>query len=275
MSPPSPDPLTQPTFRQRLRRRLRRDLRALGVLMTGYLCVAYLALPLWWRHRTARIDLGDAPLVTRTSEGIRGDAVNLALVGSRADVTHAMLAAGWYPADPITLRSSVRISTSSVLGRAYPKAPVSNLFLFGRRQDLAFERPDGASARKRHHVRFWCSDELSQDERPIWLGAATYDRSVGVSHRTGKVTHHIAPDIDAERDLIIADLTLSQQLVDAYPLPGIGPTLSGRNGGGDRYFTDGLIAAGVLLPEPDGQRPEPGPVVQKAEAPAKDGSVKR
>jgi hypothetical protein len=252
MSPLSPDPLTEPTLRQRPRRRLRRDLQALGVLMAGYMGVAYFMLPLWWRHDTAKIDLGATPLVTRTSAGIRGDPVNLALVGSRADVTRAMLAAGWYPADPITLRTSLRISTSSVLGRAYPTAPVSNLYLFGRRQDLAFERADGTSARKRHHVRFWCSEETNPDDRPVWLGAATYDRSVGLSHCTGQVTHHIAANIDAERDEVIGDLNLVHRLLDAYPLPGIGPTLTGRNGGGDRYFTDGLIAAGVLVSGPEG-----------------------
>ena len=93
-----------------------------------------------------------------------------------------------------------------LLKRPYRDAPVSNLFVFGRKQDLAFEKPVGRSASQRHHVRFWGSTELGQGGVPLWIGAVTYDRSVGISHRTGQITHHIAPDIDSERNGLIADL---------------------------------------------------------------------
>ena len=59
----------------------------------------------------------------------------------------AMHAAGWQPADPVTLRSSVKIIGSVVLDRPYLEAPVSPLFYENRRQDLAFEKPSGRSAR--------------------------------------------------------------------------------------------------------------------------------
>src|SRR4029078_7383185 len=86
--------------------------------------------------------------------------VNLALVGSESDLIHAMVAATWYPADPITFRTSVRLAVDSVLHRPDDDAPVSTLELFGRKQDLAFEQPVGDSPRQRHHVRFWKWDEL-------------------------------------------------------------------------------------------------------------------
>src|SRR2546427_628383 len=79
-------------------------------------------------------------------------------------------------------------------------------------QDLAFEKPAGRSASRRHHVRFWRSGELGQGGEPLWIGAATFDRSVGLSHRTGQVTHHIAPDVDTERDGLVADLVRAGQL---------------------------------------------------------------
>ncbi|WP_454942405.1 LssY C-terminal domain-containing protein, partial [Corynebacterium argentoratense] len=43
---------------------------------------------------------------TRTGDGLLGDPVNLAIMGSEEDVHYAMRAAGWIQADPITLRSS-------------------------------------------------------------------------------------------------------------------------------------------------------------------------
>jgi hypothetical protein len=38
------------------------------------------------------------------------------------------------------------------------------------------------------------------------MGAATYDVRVGFSHTTGQITHHIAPDVDAERDQVMRGL---------------------------------------------------------------------
>jgi hypothetical protein len=120
-----------------------------------YLLLAYAVLPLFWRHYEHQHALERLTMVTRTASGIPGDPVNVGLVGSRTDVLCAMREAGWYPADPITLRSSLEIAGSVILDRPYHDAPVSHLYYNGRRQDLAFELPVGESADKRHHVRFW------------------------------------------------------------------------------------------------------------------------
>ncbi len=95
-------------------------------------------------------------------------------------------------------------------------------------------------------MRFWKVIGVGEDGLPLWLGAATFDRSVGVSRYTGQVTHHIAPDIDAERDLISADLAKAGVVEAAYSVSGVGPTLFARNGGGDPYFTDGEITVSRL-----------------------------
>jgi hypothetical protein len=152
-----------------------------------------------------------------------------------------MHAAGWYPADQITLKSSIEIIGSVLLDRPYKDAPVSNLYYLGRREDLAYEKPIGASADRRNHVRFWKVLESGAEKRPVWLGAATEDRGVGVSHYTAAVTHHIAPDLDAERALLAADLENAGMVEAKYQVTGIGPTIAGRNGGGDLYYTDGEI----------------------------------
>ena len=117
---------------------------------------------------------------------------------------------------------------------------------FGRKQDLAFQKAAGKSARRRHHVRFWKSVELGHAGTPLWIGAVTFDKSVGFSHRTGQITHHIAPDIDSERDGLVADLRSHGFLSELYQVTGVGATLLGRNGGGDLYYTDGELTIGVL-----------------------------
>jgi LssY C-terminus len=223
--------------RSRLERFL---LLALSVVM-AYAVVAYLLLPAIWTHYEHQKGLAALPMVTRTAQGIPGDPINVGLIGDDLDVLCAMQAAGWYPADPVTLRSSIEIAGSVLMDRPYRAAPVSSLYYLGRHEDLAFEKPAGDSADRRHHVRFWKVLDLGEEKRPVWLGDATFDRSVGVSHYTGAITHHIDADIDAERKLLATDLEAAG-LVDAkYQVTGIGPTMTGRNGGGDLYYTDGEV----------------------------------
>ncbi len=207
----------------------------------GYAAIAYLVLPAFWTHYEHQKGLATMPMVTRTAQGIPGDPINVGLVGDNKDVLCAMQAAGWYPADPVTLRSSIEIAGSVLLDRPYRDAPVSPLFLLGRKEDLAFEKPDGNSADRRHHVRFWKVLDRGEEKRPVWLGDAAFDRDAGLSRYTGAITHHIDADIDAERKLLAADLGAAGMVDAKYQVTGIGPTMDGRNGGGDLYYTDGEV----------------------------------
>jgi hypothetical protein len=83
--------------------------------------------------------------------------------------------------------------------------------------------------------------KAGDEGRPVWLGAVTFDRGVGLSRYTGQVTHHIAADIDAERDGLERDVAAAGMIEARYQVMGIGPTLLGRNGGGDPYYTDGEV----------------------------------
>lgn len=230
-----------------LRRRLTlRALKAAAVVIALWLLAAYVVLPALWKHYEHHPALEDAPKTTLTAQGIPGDPLNVGLIGTEKELIHAMLTSGWDPADPITLRTSIGIARSVLLDRPYAKAPVSNLFLFGRRQDLAFEKPVGSSASHRHHVRFWRSSDLGRGDIPLWIGAVTYDQSVGLSHRTGQITHHIGPDVDTERNSLVASLEKKGWLKELFQVTGVGATVLGRNGGGDRYYTDGELTIGVL-----------------------------
>src|SRR6202051_846955 len=111
-----------------------------------YTCLAYLALPALWTHYEHQNKLANLPMVTRTAQGIPGDPINVGLVGDDKDVLCAMAAAGWYPADRVTLRSAIEIVGSVVLDRPYHDAPVSPLYYLGRREDLAFEKQIGRAS---------------------------------------------------------------------------------------------------------------------------------
>lgn len=231
-------------------------LRLGAIVLIAWGVLAYLVLPRLWVDHEHQPGLARSPAVTVTPDGIPGDPLNVGLVGSESDVLAAMHAAGWYPADPITLRSSVKIVASVMLDRPDVQAPVSTLMYEGRKEDLAFEKPIGDSADRRNHVRYWKVLDKGTEGRPVWLGSATQDAGVELSRTTAQVTHHIAPDVDAERDLLMQSLIAAKVVEATYQVSGVGPTMNGRNGGGDRYETDGEIHLAVLSP---GAAPLSGP----------------
>ena len=211
-------------------------------LVAVYLLIAYVVLPQIGKEKAQRHpDLRDGGArLTHTASGIPGDPLNIALVGSKEDVIRALLAAAWRPADALSFDSSVRIAIDTILDKPDPNAPVSNLYLFGRKEDLAFEKPVGHSPRERHHVRFWRSENVD-DGRPMWLGAATHDVGVELSRTTAQVTHRISPEVDAERALLLADLAKANRVSDTRWIDGFHTELQGRNGGGDPWHTDGRL----------------------------------
>ncbi|MFZ4732698.1 MAG: LssY C-terminal domain-containing protein [Pirellulales bacterium] len=190
--------------------------------------------------------LAQVPRRTRTVRGHVGDPINVAFIGSDREFHHALARAGWYAADPITLETSVRIAADVVLRKPYPHAPVSDLYVWGRKQDLAFEQPVGNSPKQRHHVRFWRSAAVDERGEPLWLGAATFDERVELSRTTGGVTHKIAPAVDRERDKLLGDTNAVGLLDGYYWVDRFHAELRGVNGGGDPFHTDGRLAVGVI-----------------------------
>lgn len=200
-----------------------------------WLTLAFGGLPRLWSHHEHR-KMGEraGEQISYTAQDIPGDPLNLRLSGSAAAIDCAFARAGWSRADPLSLASSWRITASVIGGKPYPTAPVSPLYVADRQQDLAYELDEGTSARKRHHVRLWRSG-LDQ-----WIGAASFDKGVGLSLFTLQITHHIGPDLDAERARVAALVVAAGGRVEGTGSAGLHQWH--RNGGGDRYHTDGKIA---------------------------------
>jgi LssY C-terminus len=246
--PPAPANTAATPGAAPVRRRLALKIAlALVGLALLYVAVAYVLLPLLWKRYAHRHPgLEDIPGVTYTAAGIPADPLNVALVGTKAEVMKIMVAAKWYPADPLTLASCLEIAEASVLRRPFDDAPVSSEYLFGRREDLAFEKPVGNSPRERHHVRFWRCPKEDADGRPVWVGSAIFDKRVGLSHTTGQITHITAPDIDAERAFLFADLERTGGLAETYFIDDFHKVRKGRNGEGEPWHTDGRLEVGVI-----------------------------
>ena len=179
---------------------------------------------------------------TRTTEGVLSDPINLAVDGPERDLHVAMRRAGWVLAEERTLASAWSMIRSTLLRRSYPEAPVSHLYLMGRRHDFTYQQEVGGTTTKRHHVRFWRMPPdfvLPGGYRADWLAAGTYDRAVGFSFFTLQVTHRIDENIDAERDFVVDTLRYADPAIDAEVIRDFSTSYHHRNGQGDRIRTDG------------------------------------
>lgn len=214
------------------------------VLIVFWLALAYYLLPrihrLLSKIYVPNYFIGRA----RTADGLLADPVNLALRGDRKTLQAVMKKAGWTEADPITLSTSWRTIIATLRRESYTTAPVSDLFLFGRKQDLAFQKEVDGNPAKRHHVRFWSLPKeqyLPGGYDVDWVAAATYDDAVGFSLFTLQVTHSIDGDVDAERDYVVSTIKKAHRARSIQRIEGFFPGYQHRNGGGDKFFTDGSM----------------------------------
>ena len=204
------------------------------VLSVVGLCVALVGLVVVYpypEHFTS------FPRLTHTASGAAGDPINLILVGSEAQLTQGFRQAGWLAPDPVTPQTAARIAAASLAHQPYPTAPISPLYVFGRPQDLAFEKPTN-DVQNRDHIRLWLSEARLTGE-PVWVAQASYDHGIEISASTFFPTHHIAPTVDLERNTIGADLERTGQVTGEVLTTYASPILYARNGGGDFYASDG------------------------------------
>jgi translation elongation factor EF-1beta len=189
--------------------------------------------------------------MTRAGTGLVTDPVNLLLAGSTDELIWAFKEAGWYQADPLTVRTALKMIRRFAMNRPYHEAPFSAHFLFGRKQDIGFQQPIGNSPRKRHHVRFWAADVDPQFEinniqfwfqkrevdhsKPItWVGSATKDIGFGLTRLSYQVTHRIDKYVDEERDFIMHSLQEVEAVVEDFFVETCEPVVG-------KFVSDGKI----------------------------------
>ena len=200
-------------------------------------------------RRVSAAETGPNPLTNFNRNGVPSDPLNVRVTASGPQLATAFAAAGWYRADEIALITSIRITIDAILKRKYASAPVSNLYLYGRHQDYAFERP-GSSVRQRDHVRFWDTGQKAPDDRPVWIGGATKDIAVEFSRTTHLPTHRIAADVDDERTQLVGDLIQSGWVVGQEWAPGWGHPVEMKNAMDDPWHSDGRVAELTLADVP-------------------------
>jgi hypothetical protein len=242
------------------------DRRLPWILALGltYGIAAYIVLPRTVRMGLKILQRKLVPRFTTTGDKLPGDPVNLVLIGTAQQLRAAFSAANWSEADRLGLASSWRMTRAFLFNSPYPTAPFSTLYLFGRGQDIGFQRAIDNSPRKRHHIRFWAlslnrtegtlgtanfwlnTDRPPDDARVLWVGAGTKDTGFSLTKLTFQITHATDSDTNAERDYIIAQLAKYQVIADVKSYQ------SGRQLSTERvnhYITDGEVTVANLVVE--------------------------
>jgi hypothetical protein len=230
---------------------------ALGIT---YGLAAYVILPRAVRMGLKILQRKSVPSFTITGDGLPGDPVNLVLIGTLQHLRAAFATVGWVEADRLGLASSWRMVRAFVLNAPYPTAPFSTLYLFGRGQDIGFQKAIDNSPRKRHHIRFWAlslaqademgtasfwlnTDRPSDNDPVLWVGAGTRDTGFSLTQLTFQVTHATDSDTNAERDYIVAELSNNRVIADVTSYQCGEPLPMKRV---NHYVTDGEITLASL-----------------------------
>ncbi|MBN3761522.1 LssY C-terminal domain-containing protein [Burkholderia sp. Ac-20365] len=179
--------------------------------------------------------------VTNKDGSKNGDPVNLVIVGGLDDAFPALVRRGWSPTEQKWSGAIWRMVTSALSGERYVNAPVSDLYLFGRAQDLALQKARD-TIHQRNHLRLWLTT-MRYHGKTVWVGQISRDIGVRLTfHSPTLTTHKIDPDVDEARTALTEDMAYSQSLVKLGLVKGVGvaPQSAPReNLTTDPYYTDG------------------------------------
>jgi hypothetical protein len=196
-------------------------------ILVTYGIAAYALIPAMIRLFRIFVPAKHLPLYCVTPDGFASDPLNIGVISTRRELIIAMEKAGWYQCDPKTPSNVIKQIVTVLLGQKYLRSPVSSLYLFGRKQDIAFTRPVKKTNLNRHHVRFWATtfDDKKRlsphsihwhnrkahvhGDELLWVGAASLDVGLMPIRHNLQLTHMVDPDTNKEREMIVHGITAS------------------------------------------------------------------
>jgi len=198
-----------------------------------------------------RAALEKAPCCTSNANASKlGDPVNLVVVESEKGLLTSFVERGWHLTQKLDIASSIETARAFLFRDAFETSPVSPLYLFGRREDLALQKAR-STINERIHLRLWLSPETFSGRR-VWMGGISRDIGVELTDKVWNLTtHKIGPDVDFDRGYLLQDLLMSGFVERFGFVQGVGaaPMSAPRaNLTDDPYFTDGLRLVIFLSP---------------------------
>ncbi len=180
-----------------------------------------------------------------------GDPLNIVVIGDVIPVFRAFIARGWDVTEEMTGAAKWRTVGAFLTGSKYRYSPISHLYVFGRRQDVALQKARG-TVHERNHLRLWLTG-FTWEGRPVFLGQISRDIGIRLTTQSPTIsTHKIDPEVDEARDYLLEDLLISEHVAAIGYVKGVGEASHDEprhNLTGDPYYTDGLRAVIVISDE--------------------------
>jgi hypothetical protein len=180
--------------------------------------------------------------VTNESGSKAGDPLNLVIIGGIEDAFPALIRRGWSPSETTWSGSVMQMMSSALARERYPYAPISNLYLYGRPQDLALQKARD-NIHQRNHLRLWRSP-MRYHGKQVWVGQISRDIGSRLTiHSPTLTTHKIDPDVDGAALALAEDVVYSQGLRKLAFVAGVGAAPRGAprfNLTRDPYVTAGM-----------------------------------
>jgi LssY C-terminus len=200
-----------------------------------------------------RAALEQLPCCTTDAEGARsGDPLNVVIVGDAPQMLVALSRSDWSFTHRISAKTIGREIGAAMSGEAYPVAPVSSLYAFGRSHDIALQRARHALA-QRNHMRLWLAPFRHQG-RQVWIGQVSRDIGIKLTSKSATLTTHVIdPQVDTTREYLLHALMANGYVARFGFVKGGAmstPQEPMRNLSDDPYFSDGLRLVVVVAEEP-------------------------
>lgn len=190
-----------------------------------------------------RTRLTQLPATTVNADGsANGDPLNVVIVGEASQLMAALSECGWSFTHRIDWTTVRREIAAALRGKPYRTAPVSSLYVFGRSQDLSFQR-SRLSISQRSHMRLWQAP-YTVEGRPVWIGQVSRDIGIKLTTKSPTFTTHVIdPMVDEARQFVLESLLYRFRIHHfgfvraSDPAP---PESPRHNLTGDPYLTDGM-----------------------------------
>ncbi|MDB4442229.1 LssY C-terminal domain-containing protein [bacterium] len=195
----------------------------------------------------------ELPCCTNNADGDEyGDPLNLVLIGEINDIVPALVRRNWHATEIIWSQSILRTIKSFLKGERYRYSPISPLYVFGRPQDIGWQKARG-TIHERNHMRFWLSPVRFRGKK-VFVGQISRDIGVKLTLKSPTITTHVIdPDVDEARRYFVEDLAYSQALATIGYVKGVGivnKKAPRMNLVGDPFYTDGFRAVLFFEPRP-------------------------
>jgi LssY C-terminus len=188
--------------------------------------------------------LQQIPLRVTNKAGDPGDMVNFVLVGSEAAVDQAFRDAGWLRVldeNKEHRRAAVGGVFSGFRHKPFVEMPMSQLYLFGRPQDVGYARGSAVAALgSRHHLRLWKAP-MQVDGQDVWVGAGTHDKSFMHDPHHAGFSHYIDPNVDDERTYIQQTLASTHEATQWTMVQPANPVQTADTVSGQVFHSNGQV----------------------------------